>query len=144
MSDTHAGGCHCGNVSLTFASPTPPARLDVRECGCTFCRKHGLRAVSDPAGGVAIHVRDAGALSRYRFGHRSADFLVCRHCGVYVAAVIEVDGERFATVNVNALEDAGTFSKPPQAVDYGEESEEERIARRRAKWTPVTDLDAPE
>lgn len=138
MSQSHPGGCHCGNVSLTFTSPTPPARLSVRECACTFCRKHGLRAVSDPGGGFSIRVRDADALSRYRFGHRSADFLVCRHCGVYVAAVIEVEGKRYATVNVNALEDAGAFSKPPKPVDYGAETMDERTARRRVRWTPVT------
>lgn len=134
---TYCGGCHCGNVSLKFTTCVTPGDTTVRACDCSFCRKHGLRAVSDPEGGVDIRVRDASELSRYRFGHRSADFLVCRRCGVYVAALIEVDGERYATLNVNALEEAEAFMQPPQPVNYDDETLQERTERRRAKWTPV-------
>ena len=78
-------------------------------------------------------------LIRYRFGSRSADFFVCRDCGVYMAAVIDSARGRFATLNVNVL-------SPPvdipaaTAISYEGESAEQKLARREQKWTPVIDL----
>ncbi len=37
---------------------------------------------------------------RYRFGRRAVDFLICRECAVYVAAMIEDEGQAYATLNV--------------------------------------------
>jgi hypothetical protein len=57
----------------------------------------------------------------------------CRHCGVYVAAVMDA----VCTLNVNTLEDRARFSQQPLVRDYGGELVEERIRRRRATWTPM-------
>ena len=95
--------------------------------------------MADPDGRARIAVRDPAKLNRYRFGLRTADFLVCRECGVYVGAVFTDggDGTAYAVVNVNAFDAPGAFPQAPAVVDYAGEGEAERRARRRAKWTPL-------
>ncbi len=131
------GGCHCGNLEVAFETARAPAELTVRACGCSFCRRHGGRTVSDPAGRVEIRVRDPAELSRYRFGLGTAEFLVCRRCGVYVGAVVAEAGAAWAIVNVNALATPEVLVETAVPVSYDRESEVERRARRRALWTPA-------
>lgn len=135
---THHGRCHCGNIEFEYESAVAPADAAVRACQCSFCRKHQSRSVSDPAGAARIRVRDESLLSRYRFGHGSADFLVCRRCGVYVGACFEADGGAWATLMVNAFDDHAAYTQPPQANDYAGEEPDRRLERRRARWTPAT------
>jgi hypothetical protein len=136
------GGCHCGNLEVAFETPRSPTELTVRACGCSFCRRHGGRTVSDPAGRVEILVYDPAELSRYRFGLGTAEFLVCRRCGVYVGAVMAETGAAWAIVNVNALATPDVLVETAVPVSYDRESEAERRVRRRARWTParVTEL----
>jgi hypothetical protein len=133
-----AGACHCGNLELTFETGRRPGELTLRACGCSFCRRHGVRTVSDPLGRIEFAVRDSSQLSRYRFGAGTADFLVCRICGVYVGAVMVAAGSAYATLNVNALATPEAFGTAAVPVSYDGESAAERQARRRARWTPAT------
>lgn len=135
---TWSGACHCGNIAVALESSSPAPAFEIRACGCSFCRKHGARAVSDPHGRVRISVREPDALVRYRFALRTADFLVCARCGVYVAAVLGDTGGSYATVNVNGLDRADEFSRAVTPVSYEGETEAERRVRRRARWTPAT------
>jgi len=141
MSAHYTGQCHCGNVSLEFHCGAPPEQVRVRECSCGFCRKHGVRSIADAKGAVLLRIASPDRVTRYRFGLATADFLVCRDCGVYVAAVLEDGGERFASVNLNALERAGDFTRKPLTISYEGESVAERMARRRSKWTPVESVE---
>ena len=137
------GSCHCGNLTLVFESRWAPEELPVWVCECSFCRLHGAQTTSDPEGRVAIRVQEPAQLSRYRFGLATADFLVCRRCGVYVAAVIagESPDERRATVNVTTLAEASRFTRAPSAVvSYAGESAAARRERRKSNWTPVAEL----
>jgi hypothetical protein len=131
------GGCHCGNVSLRFETATAPAAFTVRACGCSFCRRHATRTIADPAGHMHIAVRDPAKLSRYRFGLRTADFLVCRECGVYLGAVYHEGGGSYGLVNTWALAAREAFSQPSTPTDHDAETEPARRARRRATWTPT-------
>jgi organic hydroperoxide reductase OsmC/OhrA len=99
--------CHCGAIAFTLATSREPRDWPVRACQCEFCRSHGARTTSDPGGCVSFRVPDLDQLLRYRFGSRTADFLVCRECGAYVAAVLTTRGGQFATLNVNVVLDAG-------------------------------------
>ena len=135
------GACHCGVLHFSFETPTEPQALPLRACGCSFCRKHGVRTTSDPAGTVRLKVDDPKLLQRYHFGTGTTETLICRNCGIYLAAVTDVDGALYAIVNVNALDDRSAFERPPQVMDYEGESAEQRQARRKVKWTPAT-LDA--
>ena len=73
---------------------------------------------------------------RYRFGRRTADFLVCRNCGVYLGAVVTSPRGQFATLNINTLSEPLEFENVV-AVSYDHESAEERQQRREQRWTPV-------
>lgn len=128
------GSCHCGALTVELVSARPPEALPVRTCGCTFCTKHRPRYTSDPAGHVTI--RGAAAANPYRFGLRLADFLICRTCGVFVAAH-EPAGR--AVVNLDALDRAAEFTAEPLRLTiYDSEDAAARIARRAANWTPAT------
>jgi hypothetical protein len=131
------GACHCGNLELTFETERRLGELTVRACGCSFCRCHGVRTVSDPRGRIEFVVHDPSQLSRYRFDLGTAEFLVCRICGVYVGAVMAEAGFAYAIANVNALATPEVFGAAAVPVSYEGESAAERQARRRARWTPA-------
>ena len=133
----HTGGCHCGNLRVEMESAIDPAEIEVRACQCSFCLKHASNAVADPDGRLSIRIADPDRLSRYSFGLRTAEFLVCRECGVYVAAVTAGDDSPRGLVVVSALDDRKRFTRPPIAVDYDAEVRSDRVARRRERWMPV-------
>lgn len=132
------GGCHCGNIAIAYRTEVAPAATRVRACRCSFCRKHAARAVSDPAGRAEITVREPKRLRRYRFGLGTAEFFVCKRCGVYVAAVMADGDQAFATLIVNAFDAHERFTQPAMPVDYDAEDAAARRQRRRARWTPAT------
>ena len=131
------GRCHCGAVGFEYDTASPPADWPVRDCQCSFCRKHGARYTSDPAGSVRFVHEDPGALSRYRFGHRTADFVFCNRCGGYLGAMTEAEGRTLMVLNLRA------FDPPPEGLPgarpmtYDGESTGDRNARRFARWTPI-------
>jgi hypothetical protein len=93
--------------------------------------------VTDPEGSVTFRIADASKLGRYRFATRSADYLICGTCGVYMAAVLTSSKGKFATVNVNAI--AGLQHLPEAVpVSYEGESREQRESRREKRWTPIS------
>jgi hypothetical protein len=133
----HSGGCHCGNMTLHLRLSRAPEQMPLRSCSCSFCRSHGTRTVSDRDGCVEISVADWSVLERYRFGSRTADYLVCRRCGVYVGAVCETSDGLRAVVNVNCLDDRAAFMQTPTAPDYDGEATDARLARRATNWMPA-------
>ena len=134
---TYRGGCHCGTIHLTFETGIEPSDMEIRACQCAFCVRHGSRAAADPQGRLIVSVEDEARLHRYRFGLRTADYLICRDCGVYVAAVTTDGGDPRAIVIVNALDDRLRFNREPVPMDYDAENREGRMARRQARWMPV-------
>ncbi len=139
------GRCRCGNLELTFESKLRSEELPIRACSCSFCRSHGALTTSDPDGSVKIIVHDSSILDRYRFGLKTADFLVCKRCGVYLAAVLTAGKRSYATVNINVFDSSTSFTQEPVTVTYDGETEEERKARREANWAPALEIieDAP-
>jgi hypothetical protein len=132
----YLGACHCRNLKLRLASDKAPVELGLRTDTCSFCAKHHALYTSDPDGELEIAVADPNALQRYRFGTQTADFLLCRACGVFVAAYMPEPA--LAVVNVNVLDARAAFlANPLQVVDLDGESLDERLRRRRARWTPV-------
>ena len=74
---------------------------------------------------------------RYSFAHRTAEFLLCGICGVYIAAVMAAEQGTFAALNLNTVATAMPDLPPAEPVSYESESREERILRRQSRWTPV-------
>lgn len=132
------GSCHCGALTLRFTTERALADLPVRTCGCTFCVRHRPRYTSDPSGNVVIGLAAEENASRYRFGLRLADFLICRTCGAFVAAY-EPGARGRAVINVNVLARAAEFTAAPtQFTAYDSEDAAARSARRAKNWTPAT------
>ena len=133
----HLGGCHCGYIRVRVRLTTPLAGMTVRSCACSFCRSHGTRTVSDPAGHAELRASDWSLVAKYRFGSRTADYLLCRRCGVYVGAVCETPSGARAVINTLCLSDRAAFVQEPARTDHNGETVEERLARREANWMPV-------
>jgi hypothetical protein len=133
----HRGGCHCGNLALCLRLSQAPEDTPLRACGCSFCRAHNTRTASDAHGSVEIWAEDWSLVEPYRFGSGTAEFLICRRCGVYVGAVCVTTVGARAVINTNCLEDRATFIRQPAPVDHDGEATQDRLARRAANWTPA-------
>ena len=132
-----SGQCHCGKLRAFFDSQKTPAELGVRTCQCAFCRAHGAVNISDPEGLTTIECA-ADDVNRYTFALRTADFLICKSCGVYIAAVMGEGDRIVSTLNVAGLRITEFDDVDEAPMDYGAEDTKARIARRYTKWTPTT------
>lgn len=139
----YQGECHCGAIGYEYRTEMVPERWPIRACQCAFCRRHGARTTSDRAGRVDFNVREAAYLRRYRFGLRTADFLLCGRCGTYLGATIVTAAGSFALINVNLLKPylEGLGNAVP--MSYDSETAEERTRRRSQRWTPCGNLPEP-
>lgn len=129
--------CHCGSIGFRFTSSQDAQLWEIRACQCSFCRVHGARTTTDPHGTVTFQIKNERLLNRYRFGTKSADYYICRQCGVYLAAVLTHDSGEFATINVNTIHPPIQLAETIPA-SYDGETRSEKVARRQRRWTPVT------
>jgi hypothetical protein len=93
--------------------------------------------LADPEGQSEVWADDWSLVENYRFGTRTCDFLICRRCGVFIAALAEMDAGTRAVVNVNCLNDRGRFTSVPVLHDFEGETLETRSRRRSANWMPA-------
>ena len=130
--------CHCGAVTVELETESDPAEIEVRECQCSFCRAHGAVSASDPNGRIRYIEHELGAITRYQFGTKSCDFILCRHCGVYMGATMADDETPgYSTTQIKHYEDKALFTKQARHPDYDDEPLESRQTRRRKTWTPI-------
>lgn len=130
---SHAGACHCGNITFHFHTDSALADLQPRRCICNFCRQHGAVYVADKLGLLRVSCRDHTALSRYRQSTGTADFLICGHCGVLVLVSSKVEGNECAVINATTLHEYEAL-RQPVAVDFDGESTAARLQRRGQHW----------
>ncbi len=135
----HHGNCHCGALGFEYRTAIEPAAWSVRACQCSYCRAHGGVYTSDPAGTLRFTHREPEQLSRYRFGHQTADFIFCGRCGGYLGAVTDLDGRTLAVININAMDPRPNGLPAAQPMSYDGESSDARGSRRAVRWTPVSD-----
>ena len=136
---SYQGRCHCGALGFSFSTAIPPAEWSVRACQCDFCRAHGALSTSDPHGQIEFRASSPEHLTSYRFGLRTADFLICTGCGVYVGALTEIGGRAFGIINVRALHPMPAALPEPRAMTYDGETTGERAERRAERWSPALD-----
>ena len=133
----YRGGCHCGVLKVIYRTEIDPAHWPLRHDGCSFCRRHGVVATSDPAGEVVFESEDYSQVRRYRFAQRSADFLICGECGVFVAALTDTAAGAHAVINARVLDGVSPNFKAVIDVHFDDESPVQRSERRLRNWTPV-------
>lgn len=133
---SYYGRCHCGNISYRFDTYMDLAAMKPRQCQCEFCLKYNNLYQSDPDGRLQLYIRDTAEVSRYQFGHKTADFLVCRQCGVMPVVTSEIEGALYSVVNVNSLEPRLSLAQGDQVIPvvYGDERQQPRLARRQQRW----------
>ena len=129
------GSCYCGNIRFVFATDKSDAELPKRECQCGFCRRHGRVSTSDPDGELRIAFSSPGDVNAFRFGHRTADFHVCRNCGMIPVVTSEVDGATIGIVDVRMIDDFSWSDSETSQHDMEGEEEGERLTRRKGRWT---------
>ena len=129
----YLGSCHCGAVSAKYETDAPVA---LRRDGCGFCSSRGVKSASDPNGRLTLESRRK--LIRYRFGHKTADFLICPACGTYVAAQMEGPGGPVGVLNVAGLAISELKNEPATLASLDGESVDDRIERRLSRWTPMS------
>ena len=134
----YEGACHCSAVKARYETDVP---VVLRQDGCGFCSSRGVKSASDPDGHLAIVSQNR--LQRYRFGHKTADFLICHECGTYVAARMNSQRGPIGVVNVVGLRIPELEDKPATFASLDGESVDGRIERRLSRWTPMI-LDEPE
>jgi len=131
-----------GNLRLCLRLSQAPEDTRLRACGCSFCCANNTRTTSDPHGSVEIWAGDWSLVEPYRFGSGTAEFLICRRCGVYVGAVCETAAGTRAVINTNCLDDRAVFTRQPTSIDHDGETTEDRLARR-TRPRPSTADSAP-
>jgi hypothetical protein len=89
------------------------------------------------SGPTSIRCSRPDLLQRYRFATGTAEFLLCRECGVYLGAQVSSDGARFGILNTLALNPIPSDLRSPEAMNYGGETAESRRVRRATRWTPL-------
>jgi hypothetical protein len=137
MKSEYAGSCHCGAIGFRYRSDVAPKHWSIRTCQCRFCRAHDALSASDPAGFVEFTVAEPELLSRYRFGLRTADFLLCRKCGVYIGAFIDTQNGQFGIINIHALQQVPESLAATEPMSYDSEDVGGRVSRRENRWTPA-------
>ncbi len=136
--NAYDGACHCGAIGFEYRTTASPADWSVRACQCRFCRAHDALSASDPAGELSFTASEPDRLQRYRFALATADFLLCRNCGVYIGAVIDIERSYRGIINTHALIDGSDTVASPEPMIYDGEDVAGRVARRDERWTPVT------
>ena len=129
----YRGRCHCGAISAEFETDKVPR---LRQDGCGFCRSRGVKSASDPNG--ALRLVASAPVTRYCFGHRTADFLLCSVCGAYVATMMIGLNGPVGVMNVVGLSVPELMDEPADLSSLDGETTETRIARRLSRWTPMT------
>lgn len=129
----YQGACHCGAVRATYETQAP---VRLRHDGCSFCASRGVKSASDANG--LLNLESTHKLTRYRFGHKTADFLICPVCGTYVATYMDSPRGLIGVINVVGLQIPELKNEPFDLASLEGETHEDRIARRLSRWTPVT------
>ena len=134
----YPGQCFCGSIGYEYQTAIAASEWSIRACQCAFCRAHNALSTSDPAGTLRFHGANPDNLQRYRFAMRTADFLLCRECGVYIGAVIETALGRFGIINTHSLNVTPADIAAVAPITYDSEDKQGRVGRREVRWTPVT------
>src|SRR5262245_8853036 len=129
----YRGSCHCGAISAEYETHAP---VRLRHVGCGFCSSRGVKSASDPNGRLTVVSRRK--LTRYRFGHKTADFLICPECGTYVATQMTGPRGLVGVINVVGLAIPELEDQAATLASLEGESVDERIQRRLSRWTPMT------
>lgn len=128
------GSCHCRNITFALDWHPEPTEIPARACSCSFCTRHGNVWTANPAASLRINIQDPARISMYAFGTEVARFHICTTCGVVPVVTSEIDGKRYAVVNVNTFENVDLSLLRHASANFDGETEEKRLARQKRNW----------
>ena len=136
---TYKSFCHCRAIRVELMTTTDPSRVDIRLCQYSFCRAHVAISASDPDDKIKSLEVLKNSIGRYKFGTKSCDFIICRHCSVYLGAIM-LDNHKtgYATTQIKHFEYFQLFTKKLRQAHYEKEGIEVRLERRPNTWTPLS------
>lgn len=134
------GSCHCGNICFELTWPEDTPLVGVRECGCSFCQKHGGAWTSNQQGELDVQINDGDLVSKYQFGTATADFYICSRCGVVPLVISDIEDHLYAVVNVNTFSENPKVSFSHSITDFEGEETGSRLERRQRNWIPIVRL----
>ena len=132
--------CHCGNIRVALDWPDAAPTIAARACGCGLCTRSGAAWTSNPGGSFHLSIADPSRATQYRFATRTADFHLCRTCGIIPIVTCTIEGARYAVFNVNTFDNVERSQIVTAAADFEGEALEDRLARRRRNWTPEAEV----
>lgn len=133
------GSCHCGNIAYEFDWAPAPQTVVGRACSCGFCRRHGAAWTSNPDAALRLRIAEPGQVARHAFATGTADFLVCRRCGIAPVVLSRIEDRDYAVVNVRTIDADAGVRVEIVPMSLPDEDAATRLARRRRNWTPVVD-----
>jgi hypothetical protein len=103
------------------------------------CSMRGRVSTSIPFTGACgtTAVRFVGAMAQW--AHRTADFLICGECGVFVAAITDTSQGKRAVINARVLDGVSLNWVSVVDVHFDDEGPPQRADRRSLHWTAVGD-----
>ncbi|MCP4754432.1 MAG: aldehyde-activating protein [Proteobacteria bacterium] len=140
MKHIYSGSCHCQNIEFEFHSDLAPSKFPPRACDCDFCIKHGASYVSDPDGILRIKIADKNEVNQYQHGSKTAEFLVCRKCGVFVTVTYTEEKKVYAGINSNTIMGNSQFGKK-EIVSPRKLNSENKVDRWKKIWFPDVRID---
>ena len=133
--------CHCGNINVKLKTNLNNNDLPRRKCQCDFCIAHGAVWTSDSESGeVEVKIKDKKQINKYRFGTKTADFYICKICGVVPIAVSKINDNDNAVVNVNAITDPKINITKVVKTNFRGESIKKRLERRENNWIKKVEI----
>lgn len=136
---TIEGQCHCGNLGCSLLLPETVTSLTVYGCNCSFCRLHACTWLGEPALRLQLRAEVAEQSGWYATGPLAPNYLLCRHCGVALAAVSYFGDAWYGIAN------AQTLLLPPLPQDYlpfrqTSLTDQQRLAMRQQRWVRGVEL----
>ena len=128
------GSCHCGNIAYELDWTPDPVEIPARACGCSFCVKHGGVWTSCPTGALEVLYRDPARVTKYAFGTKTADFHICTACGAVPVVTSEINGQSYAVVSVNAMDNVDPSMLKHGSISFDGEDVDTRLKRRARGW----------
>lgn len=128
--------CHCGAITLSWSPSFDLADTPTRTCGCSFCLRHDPVYFADPQSEITLTC-DEDCLTRYRFGQKTADFLICKSCGCFLGAVAETSAGQRGVFNARGFQITPLLERSVAIADYENEDMSTRNDRRARNWSPV-------
>jgi hypothetical protein len=85
---------------------------------------------------INAEIADPAAVSKYRFGTKTADFYVCSVCRLVPFVPSDTGDRQYAVVNVTVFENFDASALPGSSTNFDGEDICSRLERRKRNWIP--------